>query len=142
MQSSMTNAYFIALMGKPDILNCYGRCVICGAPATNKHHIVPRSAGKLFDARGREITKPLALLCGNGNTSGCHGLAHQKRLHFRYVERQMEQTFRHEKPRALYGATTGGHWEYLVTDTPTKYENALELDGWQRVSRRKFEEDY
>lgn len=61
---------------------------------------------------GVEVPKPTITLCGYGNTSGCHGLAHQNRLHFRYE---------------------GGELQYIVCPEPTKYEVALGMDGWRAV---------
>ena len=75
-------------------------CPFCGKPATNRHHIVPRSQG---GSKGATVT-----VCGMGNASGCHGLIHAHRLHLRFIE---------------------GRWEYLRTE-PMKYEKALEMEGW------------
>lgn len=104
-------------------------CAVCGkAYPLNRHHIVKRSAGKMYKD-GVEIPKPTIMLCGSGNTSGCHGLAHQNRLHFRWVE---EDTSAGD----WYGThVKGGHWEYLITDEPTKYLKALEMDGWKPIRR-------
>ena len=55
------------------------------------------------------VRVPRLRLCGAGNTSGCHGDAHSKRLHFRYRD----------------------GWEFLRTE-PTRYENALACKGWRR----------
>lgn len=41
-------------------------CRLCGAPATNLHHIVPRSQG------GDDVEANLVEVCGSG-TTGCHG---------------------------------------------------------------------
>lgn len=90
-----------ALMDKPSLLP--GRCVACGDPTVEKHHIVPRGQG---GAKG-----PQAHVCGFGNTSGHHGMAHAGRLHFRW----------------------GQGWEILETDTPTKMQDALDMDGWRRA---------
>ena len=79
------------------------RCAVCGAPwPLNRHHIVRRGAGKLF-RDGREVPKPTVMLCGSGNGSGCHGLAHANRLHFRWV--RAEQRFNRPAPPG------SGHWE-------------------------------
>lgn len=43
------------------------RCWVCGARATNTHHILPRSQG------GDDRLENFAPLCGSG-TTGCHGL--------------------------------------------------------------------
>lgn len=87
-------------------------CVICGRRwPLNQHHVVYRSQGQLV-RDGRKVRKPTLTLCGSGNASGCHGLAHHHRLHFRYED---------------------GHWLYLKTDEPVKYLQALEMDGWARL---------
>lgn len=94
------NEYERALMPAPSLLP--GWCITCGRPYPERHHAVPRSQG---GADGPELH-----LCGQGNTSGCHGEAHSKRLHFRYR----------------------GGWEYLRTE-PTRYETALaQSKGWER----------
>lgn len=80
-------------------------CPFCGRIATQKHHIVPRSRG------GKD--GPTVNVCGLGNASGCHGKLHQHRLHLRYTD----------------------EWEFLETSEPTKYQDALEMDGWQRLWR-------
>lgn len=85
-------------------------CVVCGRMwPLNHHHVVRRSAGELYRG-GRRLPKPTLVLCGMGNTSGCHRLAHENRLHFR-----------------LDGE---GRWLWLLADEPVKYAEALELPGW------------
>lgn len=117
------------LMGKPSIGNAYGICCWCGAPnATNKHHIVPRSAGKMV-VGGHELSKPTVLLCGNGNVSGCHGKAHARKLHFRWHEPERGDSENWEKHP--YGC---GYLEGIELDEPTKYQDALEIEkGWRKV---------
>lgn len=78
-------------------------CPFCGKPATNRHHIVPRSRG---GKGGATVT-----VCGMGNASGCHGKLHSHLLHLRYAD----------------------VWEYLETEQPTKYQNALSMDGWRSL---------
>ena len=103
------NELYRPLMGRPSVGG--RRCCVCGRPATNRHHIVPRSAGRLVEG-GREVPKPTAPLCGMGNASGCHGLAHRHRLHFRWRD----------------------GWERLVTAEPTRYQEALATEeGWVRL---------
>lgn len=102
-------------------------CAICGRTyPLNNHHIVRRGAGKMYRC-GVEIPKPTITLCGSGNTSGCHGLAHQNRLHFRWVEEK--------QPDAQYCVPVipAGHWEYIICDEPTKYGDALEMKGWKKL---------
>ena len=86
-------------------------CAVCGrAYPLNRHHVVRRGAGKLFKD-GREVSKPTIVLCGSGNTSGCHGLAHQNRLHFRNI---------------------GGRLAWKAFKEPTKYQEALQdTEGWR-----------
>lgn len=86
------------------------RCVICGRNwPLNRHHIVRRGAGELYED-GKKLRHVTIMLCGSGNTSGCHGKAHSQMLHFR---------------------ANGGRLEYLETDEPTKYQDALVMDGWE-----------
>ncbi len=47
----------------------YDECAACGAPATNPHHIIPRSEG------GDDLLSNLVGICGNG-TMRCHGAMH------------------------------------------------------------------
>lgn len=117
------DAILLPMMGRPSVDNEARVCCVCGKPATDKHHIVRRGAGRLV-VDGREARKPTVRLCGDGNASGCHGLAHANRLHFRWVE-----TICTEKSSGY--VTTGGHWEYLLSDDPTKYQEALGMDGWR-----------
>lgn len=81
----------------------------------------------MYDGHGLELEKPTITLCGSGNTSGCHGLAHQNRLHFRWVESK--------QPCDEFGMPMirVGHWEYILCDEPTKYSKALRMRGWKRV---------
>ncbi len=99
-------------------------CAVCGARGhLEQHHVVRRGAGKLFRG-GREVPKPTVTLCGMGNTSGCHGLAHQNRLHFRWVETGQEvDPYSH-------ATTAGGHWERAVFDEPVDYLTALGRGEW------------
>ena len=84
------------------------RCAVCGAPwPLNRHHIVRRGAGKLF-RDGREVPKPTVMLCGSGRA---------------------EQRCNRPAPPG------SGHWEYLLLPEPTKYADALAMDGWGRLPR-------
>ena len=107
-------------------------CVVCGRThPLNRHHVVKRSAGKLYRG-GVELPKPVLTLCGSGNAGGCHGKAHAGLLHFRWVSRQ---AYNAGKGMFWVGmAPLGGHWEYLETDAPVKYQDALEMDGWRRLA--------
>lgn len=102
MGAGQVNDYQEAMMGMPPIKAPW--CPFCGRPWTERHHIVPRSAGGL---KGPTVT-----VCGWGSSAGCHGLFETHRLHLR---------------------PAGEWWEWLRTDEPTKYEKALEMDGWKAV---------
>lgn len=93
-------------------------CAVCGRTGhLEQHHAVFRSAGECYDPEtGEPREKPTITLCGHGNADGCHGLAHARRLHFRYC---------------------WGEWQYLLTDEPTKYHRALGMEGWQDVLPRR-----
>lgn len=114
------------------------RCAVCGrwlpyrseaiaGPAIEEHHMVFRSAAKVFDSvTGKEIRKPTVWLCGMGNNlhdadgrTLCHGAAHHRLLHFYW----------NEDERQL---------EYLFTDYPTKYCRALDRDGWSPVGVKPY----
>jgi 5-methylcytosine-specific restriction endonuclease McrA len=97
-----TNLLLASLMDKP---SCEpGCCAVCGAPrGITSHHIVPRSQGGLDG--------PTIDLCGHG-TTGCHGDAEEKRIHFRWHD---------------------DWWQFLITEAPMKYQDALQLEGWRRV---------
>lgn len=102
------------------------RCAVCGRTwPLNQHHIVRRGAGNLY-RHGVAVPKPTVTLCGSGNAGGCHGLAHQNRLHFRWV-RSMQPV----RAGAFPERERGGHWEYILLPEPTKYQKALDMDGWK-----------
>lgn len=113
------------LMRSPSVITPW--CCVCGRTGhLEQHHIVKRSAGQLV-MHGHVMPKPVVTLCGHGNVDGCHGLAHQGRLHFRWVDADAGQ----EGWYLTHGE--GGHLEYLLLDEPAKYEEALEMDGWVPV---------
>jgi len=98
------------------------RCVVCGrAYPLNRHHIVPRSAGELYED-GRKVEKRLIVLCGFGSNLSdadgrlyCHGRAHHRMLHFR---------------------NDRGRLEFLELERPTDYLTALDCDGWEAIGGR------
>lgn len=55
------------------------RCIVCGRPASNCHHVAHRSWGRTFRLEtpngSWELLSPLFALCGSG-TTGCHGGFH------------------------------------------------------------------
>lgn len=113
------------------------RCAVCGATwPLNQHHIVYRSAGKMF-RHGVEVEKPTITLCGNGNTGGCHGRAHAHLLHFRWVKAEVPDPSVGYQPRSHPFTVRGGHWEYLETEEPMSEFEALEVEeGWKPVNSR------
>lgn len=85
-------------------------CAVCGRTwPLNQHHVIRRGDGNVFED-GKVLEKPTITLCGSGNTSGCHGKAHDHILHFRNNE---------------------GSWEYLDTGEPLADWKAAKLDGWR-----------
>lgn len=86
-------------------------CSVCLKPAANMHHVVLKGAGGVPVALDARI--PRVALCGVGNASGCHGLAHARKLHFDWRD---------------------GGWAYLITRIPTRRADALPMDGWRRLA--------
>lgn len=115
-------AMYQPMMGKPSVR--MARCAVCGRTwPLEQHHVVFRSAGKMF-VEGREIEKPTITLCGFGNNlqdadgrEYCHGLAHHRRLYFRWVDDD--------------AIACAGHWEYIHLDEACDYLTALRMDGWR-----------
>ena len=115
-------AMYQPMMGKPSVR--MARCAVCGRTwPLEQHHVVFRSAGKMF-VEGREIEKPTITLCGFGNNlqdadgrEYCHGLAHHRRLYFRWVDDD--------------AIACAGHWEYIRRDEAGDYLTALRMDGWR-----------
>lgn len=110
MKSTLAKEWW-SMVGAPSIVRPY--CVVCGRTYhLNQHHPIRRSAGNLFGKDGRRAAKPTLTLCGNGNTEGCHGLAHQQRLFFDW---------------------DGDDWLYLVTKEPVSHSKALSMKGWKPI---------
>lgn len=115
-------AMYQPMMGKSSVR--MARCAVCGRTwPLEQHHVVFRSAGKMF-VEGREIEKPTITLCGFGNNlqdadgrEYCHGLAHHRRLYFRWVDDD--------------AIACAGHWEYIRLDEACDYLTALRMDGWR-----------
>lgn len=66
-------------------------CVVCGKPASNAHHVVPKGMGGgsatlhlPFDDKGIELRSPLMAVCGMGNVSGCHKRMHDRDVRVRW----------------------------------------------------------
>ena len=110
--STALNEYDAANLNAPSIdADKNGLCAICHMrPASNRHHIVPRSHGG--------TDGPTIAVCGNGNVSGCHGLLHAGRIYLRYK---------------------GGSWWFICPSPPCKVEKAHRLKGWQKIRVDKEE---
>ena len=113
MQNTLPRMWW-SLMDAPSIRSEH--CLVCGCYGRlEQHHVVYRSAGKLF-RDGKEVEKPTLTLCGFGNNlyvngrMTCHGAAHSGHLHFRYVD---------------------GEWQFLLVSTPMKHLEALAMEGWR-----------
>ena len=107
MSKAPMSTYDAALMLAPSLTP--GWCIVCGKPYPTEHHPVKRSHGG--------TDGPVLHLCGSG-TTGCHGKAESRRLHFRYSP-ALEM------------------WSYLETREPTKYETTLSLSWWQFCNREE-----
>ena len=107
------------LLDRPCVVPEDGACAVCGRPATDLHHVVPKRMGGMSGEVERRV--PLIALCGSGNLSGCHGMAHSHHLHFAWDEGR-------------------GGWLYLVTDESMpdwwawekSSEEFLPLPAWER----------
>lgn len=124
------------LMDGPSVETPY--CCVCGARyPLNRHHVVKRSAGNMY-RNGVKLPKPTVMLCGSGNASGCHGKAHAGKLHFRFVKDEYIDgtqcfTVQRNEDRRYWSPCRGGHWEFIEVEEPCKYQDALKLDGWERL---------
>lgn len=107
MKKTTLPKMYWGMMGAP---NVEGRCcAVCGSTYhLNRHHPVRRGAGELFGADGKKLRKPTIMLCGQGNTEGCHGLAHSGRLHFDFFDT----------------------WMYCLCEAPTDYLTAQNEGTW------------
>ena len=101
----MINAFTSEMLDRPSIGG--ERCAICGAPATNSHHVIQKGMG----GTAYESRIPTIKLCGSGVT-GCHGLAHEKRLH-------------------IYWDDQRGGWVYYMTPRPMN-----DFRCWQEYADR------
>lgn len=134
------NLLLESMMGKPSIKS--DTCPICGKRASNDHHIVPKGTGNkyLIAENGQKLESPTISLCGFGNNLAdangrfyCHGLAHAHMLHFRWIPKtEVRKSNMFASCKMSYGQ---GHWEYLKTNEPVKYEKALDMDGWAAVMK-------
>lgn len=133
-KSTLAPIYWPLMQGPTMIA---GRCFICGRRwPLEQHHYVWRSWGKLY-RNGIEVRKPTITLCGRGNNLKdpdgrpyCHGLAHDHRLHFRFIG-PTDMTRKHDMKRET--AWGGGRLQYLITEEPTDYMDALDMEGWRNI---------
>ena len=107
-----------AMMGAPSIhADIFDpRCCICGISGhirhLESHHVVYRSQG---GANGPTIdvcsAGGNALYDANGGMT-CHGALHHHYLSVNYAD---------------------GRWWYLWTSEPTRFDKALQMDGWKPI---------
>lgn len=109
------NELLIPLLDLPTVKTDH--CIVCGRRfPLEQHHPIRRGAGKAYDENGKEIPKPTITLCGFGNTLKgpdgylCHGMTHHHLLHFKEMN---------------------GKWAFLITEEPTRYESAINMEGWR-----------
>lgn len=122
---------WVGLMAAPSVETPF--CAVCGRTGhLERHHMVPRSAGRLFRG-GVEVEKPTITLCGFGNAGGCHGLAHSGLLHFRWVATDAVGGGFGRYRRMECG--DGGHLEYLLPREPVGRLAALSMPGWRRLRK-------
>ena len=98
-----------------------GRCVRCGAPASDLDHRRTRGAGGTHGDASAAINRPsnLITLCGAGNTSGCH----------RWKDDERETARRHGYSLRLNGVT----FDASTVPVLTARGWALFLDDGRRV---------
>lgn len=79
------------------------RCIFCGRPSTEQHHVVYKSHG---GTKG-----PTIPVCGWGNASGCHGMLHHGLLHVRWNEKlERWEACQFKKPTKKDVAEARGDW--------------------------------
>lgn len=78
------------LFGKPNIAT--PNCCICGKPASNMHHVVPKGIGGgsksatiNWGFQSYKVYSPLFAVCGCGNTSGCHAKFHAGKIKVEWI---------------------------------------------------------
>lgn len=113
----MLNELTRPMLSAPTVRAPY--CLVCHSDATDQHHVIQKGMG------GAKEEGPTLSLCRE-----CHDLAHNKRLHFRWVDTGSVKT--NTIKRYTFAAFGNGHWEYIRTE-PCKYEIALECNGWERL---------
>jgi len=121
------NAFLRRLLDKPSVIGS-GRCAVCGRPSSNNHHVIQKGMGGV----GRETEKriPLIELCGNGNVSGCHGLAHSGILHLYWEEGMGGWVFwRSPEPMKDFDAWWDHSDEYLPVPGWVEQEKGTILGG-------------
>lgn len=140
-KTTLARVYWPLMQGPTMIA---GRCFVCGRrEPLEQHHYVWRSWGKLYRG-GVEVRKPTITLCGFGNNEYhveyingrkvkvpyCHGIAHARKLHFRFIG-PTDYSKRHNMKRET--AWGGGRLQYLITEEPTDYMDALDMEGWRNI---------
>ena len=115
------NLYRKNLLDRPSVIDT-DHCVICGRPAHDAHHVIQKGMGGVSRQTDKRI--PRLKLCGAGNTSGCHGLLHQGKLHINWD-------------------TSMGGWVFMRTPEPMNdiecweqyADEYLPVPGWEEQQR-------
>ena len=95
------------LFDKPDC-DLMPYCAVCGAPASDRHHVIQKGMGGVSKETEKRI--PKMRLCGHGNTGGCHGAIHQQRLHVYWEDKDDEG------------------WVFLFTEKPMGHAECWEMN--------------
>lgn len=101
-----------------------GLCELCGHPATNIHHRLPRGMGGT--RRAIHTVEWLLHLCGWGNSTGCHGAVESSR-HVAYTNGWLLR--QHQTPPTSPVWVYGRTWVILKPDGT--YEPWGAQPGWQ-----------
>lgn len=102
-----TGARYVGSSGRYELAS--GECCICGANATNAHHVVPLRNGRICRRETPsgfiDVRSPLFAVCGHG-TAGCHGEFHSGRLRAFWVwyTDEGERLWRSGELLQMYGA--------------------------------------
>lgn len=107
-------------------------CCVCGRPATNCHHVVPRRNGERIIRGLYTLRSPLIVVCGSG-TCGCHGDIHDGRLKvtWEWDEEEWERQWVSGKLLREHGP----HSPELYWYGQWRFEH---IDGWAKHYRENI----
>lgn len=111
-------------------------CCVCGKPASNCHHVVPRRNGhevKRETEYGTFILRsPLIVVCGSG-TTGCHGDIHRGKLKvtWKWDEKEWGRLWEDGTLLSMHGPHSPDFYYY----GQWQFEHA---DGWVKLYRERW----